>query len=108
MATFDIISKTSGKKYVVDTMELSCTCPHYLFRLQGTGKLCKHIQSVLDNPIQYEEIKQETVSNLDEALNYIKQDDDVMNFIEKFGDDVLNKLLKNGEIIEQRGRLKIL
>lgn len=108
MATFNIISKTSKKKYVVDTITLSCTCPHYLYRLQGTGELCKHIKAVLDNPLEHEQVFNEKVTNLDEALGFIKTDNDSINFIEKFGEDTLNKLLKNGEVIEQHGRLTVI
>jgi len=26
----------------------ACTCPHYQYRLAGTGKICKHIQALED------------------------------------------------------------
>lgn len=32
---------------VIDTKELTCTCEHFLFKLQGTGAHCKHIKNYL-------------------------------------------------------------
>lgn len=32
-----------GKFYVVDTIKLTCNCPHYTYR----GGMCKHIETAL-------------------------------------------------------------
>ena len=36
-------------KYDVDITNKTCTCPHFYYRLKGTGKLCKHLKEAINN-----------------------------------------------------------
>ena len=37
------------KNYDVDTTNKTCSCPHFHYRLQGSGKLCKHLKQAINN-----------------------------------------------------------
>lgn len=46
---WNVISQDSGKKYVVSMKHdgvYSCSCPHWIYRLQAKGEHCKHIKEV--------------------------------------------------------------
>ena len=43
------------KNYDVDTSNKTCSCPHFHYRLQGTGKLCKHLKQAF-NELQSESL----------------------------------------------------
>jgi len=43
-----IVESMSGaeRAYRVDPQAITCTCPHFVRRLAGTGQLCKHLKAV--------------------------------------------------------------
>ena len=103
-------SSSSGKEYDVDTILLSCSCPHYLYRLQGTGQLCKHIKQVLDNPDNYKEKESiPIVDNSEDLLEFIRtHNDDAVLFVEKFSEKDLKNLKLTGQVFENHGKLTVL
>ena len=46
------VSSPSGNTYTVQSQGanqvMTCDCPHFLFRLVGTGQICKHIKAAQD------------------------------------------------------------
>ena len=44
------------KNYDVDTTNKTCSCPHFHYRLQGSGKLCKHLKQAINNSISDENL----------------------------------------------------
>ena len=42
------ITGTTGNVYNVNVRSKTCSCPHYIYRLQGTNGICKHIRQALD------------------------------------------------------------
>jgi len=102
-------SSSSDKEYDVDTIELSCSCPHYLYRLQGTGQLCKHIKQVLDNPQAFKGEEIPIVTNSEELLAFIKtHNNDAVLFVEHHSEEELKRLKESGQVFESHGRLTIL
>lgn len=104
-----VLSSTGNGSYTVDTMELSCTCPHYMYRLIGTGKLCKHIQQVLDSPSKFKEEGIVVVNNSEDLLKFIKaNNNDAVVFVEQHSEEDLNKLKLTGQVFERHGILTVL
>lgn len=118
-------SSQKGKFYIVDTNRGSCSCPYWLFHLVKTGGKCKHMLAVEDKysikikarkPSENEEApkpKKKTkaqVSKLEKALDYVKSKGNVssVEFIDKFSEDALNELIEAGEVIEEKGKIRIL
>ena len=68
-------------KYDVNTSNKTCSCPHFYYRLKGTGKLCKHLKEAIV------EIHSESLSESD-RLNEIANN---MIKIGKYDVDTSNK-----------------
>jgi predicted nucleic acid-binding Zn finger protein len=103
---FKVESHTKGKFYIVDLNKLSCICPHFRFKLGGSGE-CKHIKAVKEK-YSKKEIK---ITKKDrDILDYIKKKGavDSMELINKFGDKSIDKLIKQGELLEQHGKIRVL
>jgi len=107
MAEFKIKSHNNENSYIVDTITLSCSCPHYQYRLKYSGGFCKHIQEILKNPNKYEQVKNDIIEEDIEMIKFIKNDNDAVNFVEKFGELTLNKL-KCSVVFEKHGLLHLL
>jgi len=73
-----------GKKYKVDTINLTCTCPDYIFK----NHVCKHIITALDD-------LPERIQNV---IDNVKKDNDKEFFIHKFGENMLDALIERGRI----------
>lgn len=101
-------SSSSNKEYEVNTMELTCTCPHYTYRLIGTGEICKHIKQVLDNPSQYKDEQAVVIGNGDVLLSFIEDNKSAVDFVEKYSEKELNKLKLTGQVFEKHGVLTVL
>ena len=98
MVTIKVNSSNGKDVWVVDLSKLTCTCPDYRFRRAKSGTLCKHIQKAIE-------------SITDEKIDYMKiiqNNDDAVVFVEKYGEEVLDKLKFEGSVYEVRGKLKIM
>jgi len=92
------ISKSTGTIYDIDLEKLTCTCPHYLYRLAKSGGMCKHIQEEL---LKFEKL-------IPKALEFIETNEngvDAVEFVELFGEEILQVLKQRGEVYEKLGRL---
>lgn len=98
MEEYNIKSSDGKHMWVVNTRKLSCTCPDYRYRQAKVGGLCKHINQVL---------KKITGDGLD-YLKAIEANPDPIDFIEKYGEDVLNGLKLRGEVLDTGKKLLIL
>ena len=50
------VKGSTGNIYNVDVENQTCTCPHYIYRLQGTNEICKHIKSIkVEKSIEHSE-----------------------------------------------------
>jgi len=105
-------SSRKGKWYKVDPDKPWCDCPAYKFKYLKSKQLCKHIKSVRE---YIEKKEQKTLvkeqENTDEILAFIEAkggEIDSVDLMEIFGDDKVERLIKLGEIIEQKGKIKIL
>ena len=92
-------SKTNPENYyVVDTLELTCTCKDFEWRRRHRGEWCKHLK---------EEIPK-LGSKIKEMLEFVEYTPDVFEFLEKYGDEALEYLKLKGDVIEIKSKIKIL
>ena len=88
-------SQSGSGNYDVDIEALTCTCPHFQYRMKPIGGICKHIQQVLN----------ETAGKHDDAIKFIKHNTDAVAFVEKYGEEILQGLKRTGQVLEYRGKL---
>lgn len=96
-------SSKPGRFYEVDPKNGTCTCPHFMFRMKKSGGVCKHIEQIRQH------LQENCGSVRQEALAYIEQagSADAVELIEKYGEDIIEELKAQGEIIESRGVIRI-
>lgn len=105
-------SSRKGQWYDVDPEKPWCDCPAYKFKYLKSKQACKHIKAVRD----YIEKKQQKTldaehEKTEDVLEFIENnggETDSLALIEKFGEEKINRLIKLGEIIETKGKIKIL
>lgn len=102
---FIVQSDTTTTQYVVDITAGACSCPHYQFRLLKTGGQCKHYKQVMDYLDQ--KVGEDVFS---EVIKHIKKVGEDWNTIEeKFGEDIIKKMLQQGLIYKKtRDKLGVL
>jgi hypothetical protein len=98
-----------GKWYSVDPKKPWCDCAAYKFRELKRKGVCKHIKAVREF---VERTQQETIEEAGSGvLEYIDKEGgevDAVELVERFGEDKVDSLIQAGEIIEKRGKIKIL
>lgn len=112
------ISK-NGSKYVVKSASSSrvydvdpdqehpfCTCPQFLFRGVKSGEPCKHIIAVRD----YKCEKAPQNADAQKIAEFVKAKGKVesIKLIEKFGEEAVNSLIKEGVLTEKHGVISLL
>ncbi|MDA1196926.1 MAG: SWIM zinc finger domain-containing protein [Nanoarchaeota archaeon] len=92
----DNIYKVQGTKdtYDVNLEEKTCTCPHFLHRMQAIHQYCKHIHAVIDKEQQrdeetYDKIKQHLKENPKTTLEQLEA---------KFNPEAIDDLISKKEI----------
>lgn len=97
-------SSGKGKFYDVDLSKRSCNCPAFLFRYKSRGLLCKHIEAVIDYD---EEFGHEDFQKI---ISLVRDRGPVptITVLEMFDEETVNELIQKGELIEERGKLRIL
>ncbi len=103
---FEVESSTKGKFYKVDNATPFCECAHFKFRMLKIGGVCKHIKAVRE---LIQKQREETGDNT-EITNYLKENNetDIIEVIEKFGEEQVNALIESGQAIEYRGKIKLM
>ena len=101
---FKVESSSVGKFYTVDLKKGTCTCLHYITRMSKIRGLCKHLEAVKD---QVEARDSESYEKIIEYVKF-KGEVDSLELINKFGEDAVDDLLSRGELIEERGRVRVL
>lgn len=103
-----------GTFYKVFPSQPFCDCPQFMYRELKLHGECKHIKAVREF-IQEKKIKvKEKIikASKDDAsiINYVKSKKEVnsIELIEKFGEDKVNELLKKADLIEFKGKIKVL
>ena len=105
--TFYILSSNGETLYEV-TID-SCTCPHFIYRQVE----CKHIKKLKKEMIIVYGSMDKAIDVLSyqdipkEALEIIEKENkiDAVKFSEKFGEDIVNRLLTTGSVFEKSGFL---
>ena len=105
-------SSKKGRWYNVDLKKPWCDCPAYKFRHLKAKSACKHIAAVRK---YIEETQQETLAasqeTTEEVLTFVEDaggEVDSIELIEKFGDSKVDELISQGELVEKKGKIKIL
>jgi DNA polymerase (family 10) len=62
------VNGESGRAYSVDTKEITCTCPHFKYRLrhfpaESERRLCKHLRQVFEEHPELSPLKRSNISN---------------------------------------------
>jgi len=100
-----------GKFYTVDPAKPWCDCADFKFREMGKKGACKHIKAVRE---MLESKKQKTLKKAgkkaETILEFIKKkgEADSIELIERFGEETVNTMIRNGELIEEAGKIKLL
>lgn len=94
----------NGKFYKVDPVRKTCSCPAFLYRYSKVGLPCKHIDAVLD------QAGEQTENSSHEIIDYVKEKGEIETIegLDKFGEDAVNAAIGNGDLIETKGKLRIL
>lgn len=104
-------SSKKGKFYTVDIMKPFCNCPQFMFRLVKTGGKCKHIINVEEHFRKKTKTKKDGKSfDKEIIINFIRKNKDVDSIIliNKFGEEAVDSLIRNAEVIEFKGKIKVL
>ena len=102
-------SSRKGVWYHVDPDKPWCDCAAYKFRELKRKGVCKHIKAVREH---VERTRQETIEEAGAGvLEYIDGKGgkvDAVELIERFGEEKVDSLIHAGELIEEKGKIKIL
>lgn len=110
---FKVESSAKGKFYTVDMAVPSCTCAHFMFRLRSTGEKCKHILAVEEKQASAKgktKASQKSLFSYSKIIEYVRKKGEVETvvLIEKYGAGEVNELIEKGELIERKGKVKVL
>jgi len=99
---FRVESSRKGSFYDVDLKKSTCTCPQFRFRLRGKGE-CKHIKAC-------KELSAGNCEGFDEMVAYVREHVFVesVELIEKFGEECVDSMIAQGELIEEQGKVRLL
>ena len=90
----------SGKFYSVTRSPINCECPHFQYRLKGTGVPCKHL-SFVDKMIAIRLFKK-SHAVLDDIRAGLT---DAFDLSKKHGEDIIRELKYSGDIFESHNRM---
>jgi hypothetical protein len=101
-----------GKFYTVDPAKPWCDCADFKFREMGKKGACKHIKAVRE---LIEKKKQKTLKKEKKKLGPVaefigKQGGaaDSIELIERFGQETIDSMIRDGELIEEEGKIRLL
>jgi predicted nucleic acid-binding Zn finger protein len=100
-------ASTKGKFYTVDVNKPFCSCLGYIYYARRKGGVCKHIQAVQELIAKK---KTKKGSSPDKIIEDVKKKGEIESIIliEQYGEEAVNELIKRGELIEVKGKIKLL
>lgn len=114
-------SSKKGKFYEVDINKPFCNCPAFMFRELKHHGVCKHIiearefsQKGKAKKASAKAVKKGAMKKGEDiyakAVEFVKQKKEVgsMELINKFGGEIVDELIRRGELIEKKGKIRIL
>lgn len=90
--------------YIVDPKKKTCTCAQYRFRAKKTGEICKHIVAITEHLKNLNKNEEKELLEVVKKLGPI----DFAKLAESYSEDLINDLIKRGELIEDRGKIELL
>jgi len=114
-------SSKKGKFYEVDINKPFCTCPAFMFREMKKHGVCKHIAEAREFAVKKrakdasgKAVRKGSIKKGEDiymkTVEFVKEEGEVdsVKLMEKFGDEIVDELIKKGELIERRGRVRVL
>lgn len=103
---FKVKGSAPGAYYDVDLRKGTCTCPHYRIRLARIGAMCKHLIAVQEKHAS----KLVTKKDKEQILGKVRKETsyDIIWLMEEFSEEAVNALLDSGELIEDKGQVRIM
>ena len=104
-------SSRKGEFYLVDPDKPWCDCPAYRFRALKKGGVCKHITAVREHLKELGiEAGDSAPDPSEEVLAYLRRESEVDSIIliERFGEEVIDRLISQGVLLEKRGKIRLL
>ncbi|MFH0979198.1 MAG: SWIM zinc finger family protein [Candidatus Woesearchaeota archaeon] len=97
---YKVKSESSNRWYEVFPDRPFCTCPSFIFYSTKKGGVCKHIKAVQEQTLKVDP----------GVVDYVRQKGEVdsLQLIEKFGEEKVNACIASGELLESKGRIKLL
>ena len=122
-----------GQYYFVDLEKKTCSCPEYIYRMHKIGGICKHINAVEEKHSgskptvitkeimkkrqkeivekgKHEKELAEKEDRYQEIIGYVRTKGDVefLELAERFDEDLVQDLLRLGELMEEDGVVRVL
>lgn len=114
-------SSKKGKFYEVDIKKPFCNCPAFMFRELKRHGVCKHVLAAREyahkgkaEKAVKEAVKKGAIKKGEDiytkAVEFVKSKREVgsMELINKFGEEIVDELIRRGELIEKKGKIRIL
>lgn len=93
-----------GQFYEVDLNKPSCSCPAFRFQAMRKGGVCKHVDAVQRHAAaEHKDVHAEVI-----AFLKTEGETDSITLIERFGEEAVNALLQQGQLTEERGKIRLL
>lgn len=108
---YEVESSSGSGSYKVDPDKPWCDCPAFRFRESRKGGVCKHITAVRDFQKENDAPMSAAQERIDKTItDFVAERGEVeaIDLIEEFGEGAVERLLAGGELIEKRGKIRLL
>ena len=120
---YKVESSKKGKFYKIDMNAPFCDCPHFLFRERARGGKCKHIKAVEEKYGEKAKAKpakkgkkagkkasQKTLKSFNKIIQEVKKKKEVETVVlmDKYGESTVQELIDKGELIESKGKVRLM
>ena len=97
---YHVSSESDARKhYEINIEKNTCTCINYIMRQRQIGGSCKHIIATRNN------IQKQIEPKCNDVIGFIQASGgkaEAIALYEKFGDKLIDQMLKQGDLIEPR------
>lgn len=85
-----------------------CNCPQFMYRNIKTKEPCKHLLAVQGHIKKKTPKNEETANQEEDIIAFVKEKGEVdsLELIDKFGEEAVNQLIEQGQLIEEKGKVR--